>query len=241
MQYINDMKTNSLPPKSPIIGTLGHLGLFTWLLILVMIVPPEKMLWAASFCGLVIALIYPHAWHKALNPRWLFFLALMVIPMLFFLDERDQSFLGIAYSGQGLITSGRIVIRFFVIILAVQGFTQRVSISELAGLLERLGLRGLGFSMGVAINLLPSLERATRQSWQSLRMRGGLRKNRWRGIQLLIMAIVTNALCQAEDIALAAEARAFSPENTRPLPIQHGLLDWLPASLILGLFLFLLL
>ena len=223
----------------PLLGTLGHLGIFIWLLASVMVVPAEKIAWAVPFCGVVITLFYPRAWRKILNPRWLIFLALMALPTLFFLDIRDKFFLGIPYSSQGLIASGQIAVRFFVILLAVQGFTQRVSIAELAGLLERMGLHGLGFSVGVAVNLLPSLERAIRQTWQSLYMRGGLRKNRWRAIQLLMLTVVTNTLKQAEDIALAAEGRAFSPENTRPLPIQRGLLDWMPAALGFGLLLIL--
>jgi energy-coupling factor transporter transmembrane protein EcfT len=89
----------------------------------------------------------------------------------------------------------------------------------LAGLVGRFGLHGLGFSLGVAMNL------------RSIRgMRYGLRKQRWRGLQLLMMTIVTNALRRADEVALAAEARAFSPDRARPLPVQRGRLDWLPIT-----------
>jgi len=101
-----------------------------------------------------------------------------------------------------------------------------VDIVALAGLLERFGLHGLGFSMGVALNLLPALQQSSTHAWYSLKMRGGLRKQRWRGLQLLAITVVTNALRRAEEIALAAEARAFSPEKSRAMPIKYGNWDW---------------
>ena len=214
-------------------GTLGHLGIFLWLLAMVMVVPGDKILWVSLICGMVIALVFPAALQKIWNPRWLVLLAMMVVPTVLTLGVRDQIVWGIPYSSQGLIASGQLIVRFFVILMAVQGFTQAISIAELAGILERLGLHGLGFSMGVAVNLLPNLEQAYIRAWRSLRMRGGLRKNRWRAIQLLLINVITNALNQAEDIALAAEGRAFSSKEARPLPIQRGVLDWLP--IILGL------
>ncbi len=221
------------------LGTLGHLGVFLWLLVMVMGATGDKVLWVTLICGVMIALVYPGVLQKMRNPRWLVLLAMMVIPIVFALGVRDRVAWGIPYSSQGLIAGGQIVARFFVILMAVQGFTQAISIAELAGILERLGLHGLGFSMGVAVNLLPSLEKAYLRAWRSLRMRGGLRKNRWRAVQLLLINVITNALNQAEDIALAAEGRAFSPRDVRPLPIQRGVLDWLPISLGLASILFL--
>ncbi len=213
------------------LGTLGHLGVFLWLLVLVMGAPSEKVPWVTLICGVMIALVYPGVLQKMWNPRWLVLLAMMVIPVVFSLGVRDQVILGIPYSSQGLVAGGKIIVRFFVILMAVQGLTQAISISELAGILERMGLHGLGFSMGVAVNLLPNLEKAYMCAWKSLRMRGGLRKNRWRAIRLLLINVISNALNQAENIALAAEGRAFSSKNARPLPIQRGVLDWLPFSL----------
>jgi energy-coupling factor transporter transmembrane protein EcfT len=121
----------------------------------------------------------------------------------------------------------------------VQGLTAAIDISSLAGLFERLGLHGLGFSMGVALNLLPALQQSASHAWHSLKMRGGLRRKRWRGVQLLAVTVVTNALRRAEEVALAAEARGFSPEHSRALPIKTGYLDRViipVAALVLLLF-----
>jgi energy-coupling factor transporter transmembrane protein EcfT len=117
-------------------------------------------------------------------------------------------------------------LRAVVILLAAGGLAASVDISEVAGLFERVGLHGLGFSLGVAVNLLPNLRQSATNTWHSLRMRGGMRAQWWRGSQLLLLTILTSALRRSEEIALAAEARAFRPERSRALPIKIGRLDW---------------
>ncbi|MFA5873789.1 MAG: hypothetical protein WC832_07470 [Anaerolineales bacterium] len=101
-----------------------------------------------------------------------------------------------------------------------------MDITEMAGLFERAGLQGLGFSLGVAANMLPNLRQSSMNAWHSLRMRGGLRAQWWRGLQLLLLTVLTNALRRSEDIVLAAEARAFRPDRSRAVPIRIGRLDW---------------
>lgn len=222
----------------PQLGTYGHLAVFGWLLALVMLQPGGQILISGGLCLVVAVLLYPNALRDTLRLRWLALLLLLALPPVFFLDAYDASLAGIPYSTEGLLAGGQIAVRFVVVLVAVQGFTGAVDIPTLAGLLERLGLHGLGFSIGVALNLLPSLQQSSRDAWYTLRMRGGLRRQRWRGLQLLVITIVTNALRRAEDIALAAEARAFAPERAQALPIRRGKLDWVPfvfgpASLIL--------
>jgi len=46
-----------------------------------------------------------------------------------------------------------------------------------------------------------------------------------------MMTIITNALRRAEEIALAAESRAFSPQCARPAPIKRGYWDGFVISL----------
>lgn len=98
------------------------------------------------------------------------------------------------------------------------------NIIELAGLFERSGLQGLGFSIGVASNLLGDLRQSGTNTWHSLRMRGGLRANWWRGIQLLLLTVLSNALRHAEEVILAAEVRAFRPELSRNISVRIGTL-----------------
>jgi energy-coupling factor transporter transmembrane protein EcfT len=207
------------------LGTIAYLVIFTWSLGMVMLAPAQKLLIAGGMCLLVAAVVYPRSFRRLLRPRWLLMVLLLATPPVFFLGELDRSLGGIFYSSQGLTSSLQILERILIVLVSVDGFTSAVDISSVAGLLERLGMKGLGFSLGVALNLLPSLQAASMNSWHSLWMRGGLRAQRWRGIRLLLMTIITNALRRSEEIALAAEGRAFCPEQSRAMPLRAGSLD----------------
>jgi energy-coupling factor transporter transmembrane protein EcfT len=211
-------------------GTIGHLAIFFWFLGMVLLASGTRLLATTAICLVVAVILYPGAIRRSLHWRWLIWMLLLSVPSLFFLGERDSAFYGIRYSSEGMLAGLEIALRFVVVLVAVQGFTSSVDIPAVAGLLERLGMQGLGFSLGVALNLLPGLQQSSMDAWQSLRMRGGLRKRWWRGLKLLMVTIMTNALRRAEEVALAAEARAFSPENARPMPVRKGTLDWLPFA-----------
>jgi energy-coupling factor transporter transmembrane protein EcfT len=188
----------------------------------------------AAVCILVAVLLFPINPRRLFHWRWLLFMLLLSLPPIFFLGDVDQSILGINYSSEGLNAGVQIALRFIVVLIVINGLTGSVEITAIAAILERFGLQGLGFSMGVALNLLPSLQQASMNAWHSLWMRGGLRKQRVRGIRLMFFSIVTNALRRAEEIALAAESRAYSPERSRPLPIVMGIWDWVVIFLAVG-------
>jgi len=198
---------------------------------MVVLAPPEKLPWVGTLSLLIAVCVYPHVLRRIIHPQRALLLGLMIIPPLFLFGEVDRSILGVGYSSQGGEIALQILLRFMIVMLAVDGLADSIEISSLAGLLERFGLKGLGFSLGVALNVLPTLRQTSVNAWQSLYMRGGLRKQRWRGLGYLIATIITNALRRAEEIALAAEARAYSPEKSHPLPIRRGHFDWLPITL----------
>ncbi len=81
-------------------------------------------------------------------------------------------------------------------------------------MLEHLGLHGLGFAVGVAFNLLPLIDRSLVTSWHAMRLRAGLRRP-VASARLLLVAVVTSSLRCADEVVLAAEARAFSPDARR--------------------------
>lgn len=201
-----------------------------------MLAPQEHMPVVGVVCITVSVLLFPLASHRLFHWRWLLFMLLLSLPPVFFLGEIDRSVLGVGYSAEGLRVGLQIALRFIVVLIALNGLTGSVEITAIAGLLERVGLQGLGFSMGVALNLLPSLQQSSRNAWHSLWMRGGLRRKRWRGLRLLLFSIVSNALRRAEEIALAAEARAFSPDRSRAMPIVVGNWDWLILFFAMGAF-----
>jgi len=212
------------------VGIYGYLAVFVWSLVMVIFSPSEQIYLVAAVSLIVAAVIYPHkstrfSLQRFIRPQWLILIGLLVIPPIFFWGTPDRSLWWLAFSTQGLLLSVRIALQMIVIVVTVNGLTSAVDITSLAGLIERLGMKGLGFSIGVALNLLPALRQSSINAWRSLWMRGGFRKKRWRGLQMLLVTIMTNALRWAEEVSLAAESRAFSPEHARALPIQSGSLD----------------
>jgi len=223
------------------VGSLGHLVIFFWSLGVVLLTPLRSGFSFACICLVLLGLIYPHSLRRILRPRWLILLGILLIVNLLFGDgEVDRQVRGISYSTANVISGLQMTLRAAVILLAADGLSTSMDISEVAGLFERVGLQGLGFSLGVAANLLPNLRQSSLNAWHSLRMRGGMRAQWWRGLQLLLLTILTNALHRSEDIVLAAEARAFRPDRSRTVPLRIGSLDWWMAAIgvlsILGMF-----
>jgi energy-coupling factor transporter transmembrane protein EcfT len=215
-------------PK-PLIGSLGHLSIFLWAVGMVLLPPMEHGIIPALFMLGVLSLMYPFALRRLARLRWLFILGGLFLVNIFFgftQDAADWVVLGLPISLMAIQNGVQMTLRAVVILLAADGLSSSVNITEMAGLLERSGLHGLGFSIGVATNLLPDLRQSSTNAWHSLWMRGGLRANWGRGIQLLFLTVLSNSLRHAEEIVLAAEVRAFRPELSRKVMIRIGTLDW---------------
>lgn len=220
--------------KKPV-GAAGYLAIFFCSLTAIIVAPIRLLPLTAAVCLLTAAAAYPQAFRGLFRWRWLAMIVLLAVPPVFLIGEIDRSLYGIGYSSEGVNSSIQILLRILVVLVSVNGLTSTVDISSLAGLMEKLGLRGLGFSFGVAVNLLPALRQSAQTAWRSLWMRGGLRKQRWRGLRLLAVTIFANALGRAEEIALAAETRAYSPERSRSLPVKAGRWDgWILAGGLLA-------
>lgn len=215
--------------QRPLIGSLGHLTVFAWALGMALLPAGERGIPVALLTLALLALLYPAALGRISRPRWLIILAgVFLINILFggLREAPDMDLLGFPLARLTLQNAVQMTLRAALILLAADGFSSSVDISEVAGILERGGLRGLGFSLGVATNLLPDLRRSSLAAWHALRMRGGLRGRRsLRGLQLMSLTILTNSLRHAEEIVLAAEVRAFLPECSRSAPVRVGRLD----------------
>ena len=215
------------------LGTPGYLAILAWSMALVLFTPVGKLGMAALLCLSAAVLLYPPALRRILQVRWIAIFGLLILVNLLWTGAADRQIGLLRYSSAGLESGLIMVVRAAVILVAVDGFSSVVSISEVAGLLERLGMKGLGFAVGVAVNLLPELRDSCTVVWRSLKMRGGLRSRRWRALQIFLVTTLANALRRAEDIALAAEARAYSPGQARPLPLKAGRWDRLVVALAL--------
>jgi len=209
----------------PFIGTAGHLAVFGCSLAMMMLCSDEHTLLVAALCLLVASMLHPVSFRQMLRFRWIFLFGILVLINGLWMGEADLQLWIIPFSSVGLETGLHMALRAMVILVAVDGFSRSVGISEIAGVLERLGLAGLGFSLGVAFNLLPSLRQISTNAWRSLRMRGGLRRQRWRAVQLFLVTVMVNGLRRGEEIALAAETRAYTPGQSRALPLKYGKFD----------------
>jgi energy-coupling factor transporter transmembrane protein EcfT len=133
-------------------------------------------------------------------------------------------------------------LRALSVALAVGGFAYAVSVDEMAWLFEMAGLKGLGFAVGVAFNLLPTLEQIARNAYEAMRLRGGFQRRGARHFQsdghlrMLLVTIIVNALRRGDEVVEAAEARAFRPDGPRreSLPLGQADLTLVVVLIALG-------
>ncbi len=185
-----------------------------------------------------LALIFSRAALEPLKSKrlWLLFAVLFLSSLL--LMDPDNLVWGITLSAQVFSNGLQMILRAGAIVIAVASFSSSVSIGELAALFEQAGMKGLGFALGVAVNMLPLVQETATTAFQALRMRGGFRKRRIQALRLLLITTVVASLRHAEDIVCAAEARAFSAERSVPRrvtwqPGDQALTGLLAVSFIL--------
>ncbi len=216
------------------LGTAGYLSCLAFSLAMVMFASGGRTLLA---CGVSLALAgaFYRAGLKALRRAWLWgMVALLIASSALLEGGADWVVLGLPLSWPGLASGVQMGSRVVTIVVTVSGFTASVSISELAGVLERCGLKGLGFALGVAFNMLPVVQDTATASYHALCLRGGFRRERLRAIRLLLVTIIVNSLRHADDIVSAAEARAFSPGRFPIPPIRWQRGDMALAGFLLA-------
>ena len=227
------MRASPAGPVRPL-GTLGYLSCLAFSLL----VGAGSHGWAAAPACAAILLLALAFYRAGLRPLasgrlWLL-IGLIVTPASLGGGAPAWSVARITTSQQGLATGLQVALRAVAIVVAVSGFAASVPVSELAGLFERMGLRGLGFSLGVAINMLPVVRQTMITAWEALGMRGGFRRHRLYALRLLLVTVMANSLRHTGDIVNAAEARAFSVERTQPLPVRVGRADLALSGLLLA-------
>lgn len=223
------------PEETRLVGTVGHLSVFAWVVSLAVAAPPGRVSALGALCLAVLLIGYPGAVRRLFLPGgrirlWLpaFLTSIAIFPVFLFSLGWVDGELASGGLREAVFSGLRIAGRALVLVLAVEAVTSSVDIAQIAGILERVGFRGLGFSLGVAANLLPSLHRSWVCARESLWMRGGFRAQRWRALRLLFLTVVGNTLGRSREIAVAAECRAYDPDRSRPAPLRKGRLDlWL--------------
>jgi len=195
-------------------GVLGRLLCLLASILLAVALPGPQSVWAL---GLVVALALvfaPAGLRVLLRPSTWLFMTLLVAPAaLGSFDLLTPH--AVPDAGVRLREAARMGLRAVAILVAFAAFAASVSAAELALLFERVGLKGLGFAVGVAANILPELREEAALTLHALRLRGGFRRRPLRDARLLLVTVVTNALRRSDDIVAAAEARAFQLDPAR--------------------------
>jgi len=165
-----------------------------------------------GFLVALTALLNPPGLRLFLRVRFWVLIASPLLVSALFHGPRDLQLLLLRFSSQGLAVGLAMSLRALCLVLTFQIMLAGLSTSEMIRLFDARGMKGLGFALGVAHNMLFTLADTSRTVLDSLRLRGGIRRQPLRSISLFVVAVVSGTLRHGEEIARAAQARAFDPE-----------------------------
>ncbi len=189
--------------------------------------------WALGL-ALALALACHRSAFRALRAAYAWImLALLLVPALLFGGDPAYGLGPLRVSLPGLALGAEMSARALAILLAAAGFAATVPVVAVAGLLDRFGLPGLGFALGIAVNMLPVVQETTATTWQAFRQRGGFRRRRLRSVRLILVTLVAEVLRKAEDVVAAAHARGFGAAE-HPPAVPAGKYDAILAAILAG-------
>jgi energy-coupling factor transporter transmembrane protein EcfT len=218
------------------------LAFLIWAIVLGVLVPEARIIFVLGFIVVFSALFFQGGLRPIRRLEFWILVASAVLLSPFLIGEKDFSLLGLNLSRQGFWAGLWMALRALSVALAVGGFAYAVSVDEMAWLFEMAGLKGLGFAVGVAFNLLPTLEQIARNAYEAMRLRGGFQRRGARHFQsdghlrMLLVTIIVNALRRGDEVVEAAEARAFRPDGPRreSLPLGQADLTLVVVLIALG-------
>lgn len=213
----------------------GYLVFLLWTLLLVGLLPDQRV---ALLLGsvLLFALLTGGGGLRPLRrPRfWILILSALALgPVV--LGEKDLAWGWLHLSRAGFWMGLWMALRALCLTIAFSVALGALSVSEMARLFETVGLKGLGFALGVALNLLPALQATSETAYHTLRLRGGFRRRPWQTLKLFLVTVIANALRHSDDVVNAAAVRAFEPTVRRGEPVRFQRADGLLAVALLGL------
>jgi len=213
----------------------GYLVFLLWTLLLVGLLPDQRV---ALLLGsvLLFALLTGSDGLRPLRRLrfWTLILSALALGPLV-LGEKDLAWGWLHLSRTGFWMGLWMALRALCLTVAFSVALSALSVSEMARLFETVGLRGLGFALGVALNLLPTLQENATAAYHTLRLRGGFRRRPWQALKLFLVTVIANALRHSDDVINAAAARAFEPTVRRGEPVRFRRADGLLAVALLGL------
>jgi len=186
-----------------------------------LLLPEQRLLYLVALLLILGAVANPRALRLFFSFHfWAVILAALLIGVLW-LGEYDAMILGIGWSSEGLVQGTFVALRAVALLLAFNVAAGVMSVSRWARVFASLGLPGLGFALGVAFNLFPTLRELGEAAYHSIRLRGGFRKPIL-AMRLFLLTTTANALRYGDEVVKAASSRAFDPISLprRVVPIQ---------------------
>jgi len=215
--------------RGVVLSSYGYLIFFFGTVLMAILVTEAKVALILGSTLVFAALFYRDA--LRLLQRWQ--LWAFIVPTLllspFVIGQKDVFLWGLSLSREGFWAGVWMAVRGLSIAVAAGVFAGAVSVSQMAQLFERMRLKGLGFALGVATNMLPVVQETIESSYQAIRLRGGFRRHRLETLKLLVVAVIAGSLRRGDDIVCAAEGRAFDPSKS-----QAPRLHLTPADVTLG-------
>jgi energy-coupling factor transporter transmembrane protein EcfT len=218
------------------IGTWGRMAFLVWAILLSILAPGARVVLVLGFVVAFSTLFFQGGLRPLRRLEFWVLVASAVLLSPFLIGEKDTSLLGVSLSSQGFWAGLWMALRALSVALAVGGFAYAVSVDEMARLFEAAGLGGLGFAVGVAFNLLPTLGETARNAYEAMRLRGGFQRERLQTLKMLLITVIVNSLRRGDEVVEAAEARAFRPDGPRqqPLPLGRADLILVATLIVLG-------
>ncbi len=216
----------------------AYLGLFAWGLVMAATLPDHRLPYLlAAWLLLGLAANAKGLGILADVRVWSLFLLAVAMGALW-LGERGAVTFGLAWSRAGLRQGLTMGWRALALILGLSVSVGAMSVSAWARLFASSGLPGLGFALGVAFNLLPTLGDLSEAAYHSIRLRGGLRRP-FVAARLFLVTVAANALRYGDEVVKAASSRAFDPASyprqVIPFRLADGVLLVVLALAIVGL------
>ena len=213
----------------------GYLVFLLWTLLLVGLLPDQRVALLLGSVLLFALLAGGDGLRSLRRPRfWTLSLSALAIGPLV-LGEKDLAWGWLCLSRDGFWMGLWMALRALCLTVALSVALNALSVSEMARLFETVGLKGLGFALGVALNLLPTLQETSEAAYHTLRLRGGFRRCPWQALKLFLITVIANALRHSDDVVNAAAARGFEPTVRWGEPVRPQRADGLLAIVLLSL------
>jgi energy-coupling factor transporter transmembrane protein EcfT len=217
------------------ISPWGYLVFLLWTLLLVGLLPDERVVLLLGSVLLFALLVGSDGLGPLRRPRfWTLVLSALALGPLV-LGEKDLAWGWLRLSRAGFWMGLWMALRALCLTVAFSVALSALSVSEMARLFETVGLKGLGFALGVALNLLPTLQENATAAYYTLHLRGGFRRRPCQALKLFLITVIANALRHSDDVVNAAAARAFEPTVRRGEPVRFQRADGLLAVTLLSL------